>query len=621
MRTASACRPCALSAAVLCLLAAVSADPAGANPALEGYADYPTWETQVQELAKSDAVAAISLGKTLGGRDVYLLTVGLGEVEQKPALLVVGTVHEPHVVGAELAMRIARQLACSYADDEQVRQLLERYTFYIIPRPNPDGTQRLWSAPWRDRAGNDRPTDDDRDFQVGEDPPNDLDGDGWITTMRVEDQTGPYLPHPADPRILIQADAKKNERGVYRLYTEGTDEDGDRQWNEDAGDGVSLNRNFTFHYAYFQQGSGPQPVSERESRLIADFAFDHPNIALVFTFTPEDNLMHVWNSSSSKETARIPTEVLADDAPYFEFLANRYQQIYPVKGAPESPQSAGSFSRWAYYHYGRWSLGARAWWPPKLPDKNNGQDKDKSQNEEKNEEKNEGQEEDKGESEVEKPGDATDAIHTDAAQSSTAEADADPNQRDKAAKKPADDKRGADQLAGLRWLDQAAISGFAQWTAIQHPDFADKKVEVGGLRLLYLLNPPAKELDALAETHLRFLRELASLLPTLRIHSIKTEALGGGVYRITAEVANLGYLPTMSAMGRRSRQAYPLQISLELPVGVDILQGPAQAAGAAARQRRQQRAGVAGADPRRPGSSDRQTASVGPGCGRGGSEG
>jgi hypothetical protein len=37
------------------------------------------------------------------------------------------------------------------------------------------------------------------------------------------------------------------------------------------------------------------------------------------------------------------------------------------------------------------------------------------------------------------------------------------------------------------------------------------------------------------------------------------------VFRITASVANHGYLPTMPEMGRITGQAYPLQIQLDLP--------------------------------------------------------
>ncbi len=36
--------------------------------------------------------------------------------------------------------------------------------------------------------------------------------------MRVSDETGPYMLHAEDERVLIQADPKKNERGQFQLY-------------------------------------------------------------------------------------------------------------------------------------------------------------------------------------------------------------------------------------------------------------------------------------------------------------------------------------------------------------------------------------------------------------------
>src|SRR5262249_38224961 len=146
---------------------------------------------------------------------------------------------------------------------------------------------------------------------------------------------------------------------------EGKDDDGDGHFNEDPGDGVNFNRNFAFKYPMFEAGAGPYPNSEHESQAIADFAFDHPNIGLVFTFTPEDNLMQPWKPAQGDQ-GKIKTQLLGADAPYYNFLAEAYQKTHGGKDAPGSPAGAGSFSEWAYYQYGRWSLAARAWWPPKV---------------------------------------------------------------------------------------------------------------------------------------------------------------------------------------------------------------------------------------------------------------
>ena len=87
--------------------------------------------------------------------------------------------------------------------------------------------------------------------------------------MRVHDPTGKYMAHPQDPRILIEAEADKNEQGRFRILTEGIDNDKDGKFNEDGPGGVDFNRNFTFEYPYFQAGAGPSQVSETETRAVA----------------------------------------------------------------------------------------------------------------------------------------------------------------------------------------------------------------------------------------------------------------------------------------------------------------------------------------------------------------
>jgi hypothetical protein len=180
------------------------------------------------------------------------------------------------------------------------------------------------------------------------------------------------------------------------------------------------------------------------------------------------------------------------------------------------PENRGSFSQWAYFHYGRWSLAARGWWVPKV--------------------------------EPAKPPEGE-------------------------AKKSSDDKRGSEDLNLLRWLEREHIDGFVNWAKIEHPDFPGKSVEVGGFKPFYALNPPAAELDDLAERHVKFVTALPQWLPKVTIVDAKTEALGGGVVRVSATAINQGYLPTMTEMGRLNGEAYPAWIELVLPEKTELLQG------------------------------------------------
>jgi hypothetical protein len=502
------------------------------HPLLAGYLNHQQFSATLKKLDESDLAEVKSLGKSAGGREVWLVTItnikpDAQAKDAKPAIAIVGNVQGSHLAGGEIALRMAQQLIEKH-DSDEVKKLLETVTLYIIPRPDPDGSEKCFTLPYRVPAGNDRKTDDDRDFAFGEDPPNDLNGDGFITQMRIEDPAGTLMPHPDDERVLITADPKKNERGKFRVLTEGIDDDSDEQWNEDAGDGVAFDRNFTFGYKPFQPHVGPNAVSEPECRAVTDFLFDHSNIAAVYTFTLDDNLFHPWKPNSQTERERIRKNILTSDATSVDFIGEAYKKIHGGSDAPSPPESTnGAFSRWAYFHYGRWSLNARPWWVPK----------------------------------------------TEAPKKEEAKDEADKKDDKKEEKKPSGEKRGSDQINLLRWLDANKIDGFVPWKEIEHPDFPGKIVEVGGLKSLFDLNPPAAELDPLAGKQLKFLHKMPEYLPKLELRDAKAESLGGELYRVTVTAANTGYLNTMPEMGSVNRIPYPLQIEIKLPKDAVLLQG------------------------------------------------
>ena len=495
------------------------------QPAVPGYTDYGAYQVAVKSIAKSKLATLESLGSTRGGRDVFLLTIGTGKTDEKPALLVVGNVHAPHLLGSELATRLAGRIVEDATEDADARKMLDHVTIYVIPRPAPDASEAFFQRPAAERSVNLRPIDDDGDGQVDEDGPDDLNGDGLITMIRVEDTTARYIPHPDDDRIMIEADPEKHEAGRWALHVEGRDNDRDDELNEDPPGGVDFNRNFTFRYPYFGTGAGPHQVSEVETRAVADFAFSHPNIAAVLTFSPEDNVMEVPKADKSAEKERIKTTLLADDVPTVELAAEKYREILDADDAPESSKGEGSFTDWAYFHYGRWSLVCRGWWIPELEP-----------------------EEEEAETETEEDEDEEDE-----------ESD--------------EDERGADELNALAWFEKHAIDGFVDWKPIEHPDFPDRKVEVGGFKPFLRTNPPAGQLEPLAEKHYRFIRELVEMFPRLEISELKAEPLGSGVWRVTAAAINRGRIPSMSRMGRTGGQLQGLQMQITLPRGASLVTG------------------------------------------------
>lgn len=489
---------------------------------LAGYATFSEMESRLTKLAESPHVSLRSLGVSLGKRNIWLLSISKDEVTTRPGIAIVGNVVGTHVVGREISLQMAERIVASI-DTPDIANLLDRFTLYVIPNPTPDETEKHYRFPVYEHSGNETRTDDDRDFSTGEDPPKDLNGDGWITTMRVQDRFASHRSHSEDGRVLVPVDSKKGEIGEYRLLTEGLDADDDESFGEDASDGVAFNKNFPFNYPYFAKGAGPHQVSEIETRAIADFFYDHPNIGAVICFSPEDNLFNTWKGSPQSDGARIKTEILTSDQSIQDQIAEQFRSGYPGKDAPESPQGAGSFSKWAYLHYGRWSFASRGWWVPKAAEETN--------------------------KPAETESSATNKPSEDLKQSEN---------------KPIskDDKRGASELNALKWFEQQGIPAFSPWQPFDHPDLPGKKVEIGGWKPLFMLNPPHKMVGELVDPHVGLVRSLASKWPQVELKEIKAVQLGKGLVEVSCEVINVGKIPTMPEMAEVSGQWYPIQVQL-----------------------------------------------------------
>ncbi len=550
----------------------VKATDDGIPAALQGYATFAEMETRLKVLAESPWAELSSLGETQGQRPVWLLKIASDPQATRPAILVVGNVQASHVVGRELALRMAERLL-NAGDSPAIEQLLSNYTVYVIPCPNPDATEKNFQGPARERNGNLTRTDDDRDFESGEDPPTDLNGDGFITMLRIAEEFGTHRTHPSDPRVLIPIDGKKNEVGGYRLEVESRDTDQDKLFGEDAADGVDFNRNFTFNYPYFAKGGGPHQVSEIESRAVADFMFDHPNIAFVLCFSPEDNLYNTWKGSSQTDGGRIKTKILTEDQGPMDRLAESFQLAHGGKNAPESSTGAGSFSEWSYFHFGRWTFASRAWWVPTV-------------------EPVPATEPAKTEAVPTETPAATESTagETPAAEGSVVKSEeakaveiVEPtptqepaNEAAKPSTEPAlanDDKRGMTELNALAWFQSQNMEAFVPWQAIEHPDLPGRQVEVGGFKPLYLLNPPVAQIEPLVEPHVGLLNAMVENWPKLAVRELEAKRLGPGLYDIRCQIVNTGGLPTMPEMASVNGQWSPIQVQLVGPGKVKWIQG------------------------------------------------
>ena len=153
----------------------------------QNYSNYAQQTDRINAIAKNypQLAKVRSLTKTAGGKDIWQITIGTGNTETKPAIVIVGGTEGNYLIGTELAIGFAENLLQSGTTDS-IKALLNKTTFYIFPNMSPDAMEQYFAALKYERQGNATSTDDDRDGKNNEDGFDDLDGNGKITWMRIE---------------------------------------------------------------------------------------------------------------------------------------------------------------------------------------------------------------------------------------------------------------------------------------------------------------------------------------------------------------------------------------------------------------------------------------------------
>lgn len=492
---------------LLCLLVFNS------TTAQTGYSNFVQQTNRINALAKAHPqwIKVKSLTKTKGGKEIWQITIGSGNTENKPAIAVIGGVEGNVPLGTELAIGFAEQLMQGIATDS-IKQLLNNTTFYIFPNMSPDAMEQYFASVRYERQGNATSTDDDRDGSSNEDGYDDLDGNGKITWMRIESPVGTHKLHPNDPRVLIKADPTKGEKGTYLVFKEGKDNDQDGAFNEDAEGGIWFNKNLTFKHPSFSQGSGEFPASEKETRAMLDELFDRFNVYAVVSFSSQNNLSTPYTFNPQAATAPILAGWLMPDTKVNNMVSDLYNKTVGLKDAPASSAPGGDVLSWGYYHYGRLSFSTPGWWVPKT-----------------------------------KP---------DTAKNEKAFTVEDPTAN------------------YLRWASQQNISNiYTEWKTIQHPDFPNQKVEVGGIDPFVLHTPPFTMVPDLVKKHSSFLIKLAASQPAIDLINIQTEKLANGLTRVTLEVINKAALPSHSKLGERSYWVKRINVKVNNSGGQTIISG------------------------------------------------
>ncbi len=225
-----------------------------------------------------------SIGVTAEGRNIWAVSVtdtANGGFEEKPAYCVNANIHAGEVTGSMCAMYLLDVLY-SNMDDPEIKKLLASYTFYVIPRITPDGSETYLTTPETLRSVNHMYPFEQLMPGV---QPKDMDGDGVIRRMRVKTPYGVWKESPDDPRLMVKRLPDDTEGDFYNIFNEGYIENfngldikqAPAKWGND------FNRNFPFAWGneVKQAGAGVYPLYNTETKAMADFIAGHKNICCI----------------------------------------------------------------------------------------------------------------------------------------------------------------------------------------------------------------------------------------------------------------------------------------------------------------------------------------------------
>ncbi|MAF13107.1 carboxypeptidase [Candidatus Poribacteria bacterium] len=466
------------------------------------------------------------IGQSYEGRDIPALTVtnaDTGAALNKPALYIDANIHGSEVTACTSCLYIAWRLLSGHADDAEIAAMLDTTAFYLIPMVSPDGVEHCLSTPGRVRSGTRLyPHEEEKDGLY----PDDVDGDGRILQMRIEDDTGGWKVSEHDDRLMIPRefnDTLPHTGGpFYRVYQEGSirNFDGVEVRSAPAKQGLDFNRNFPSNWRIGSQqgGAGDWPFSEPETRAIAEFVKAHPNIGGMHSFhTGFEAIIRVPCSESDDDIPREDVARLLDIGNYGKectgYAMFSYNELYK-----NIYEAYGDHAAWAYHHLGLlyycdelWDMRARG--NPE-PMEVNRMEKER-------------------------------------------------------------DHAGLEQmhLDMLRWTDETLEQdGFIRWTPFEHPQLGP--VELGGWRPLLGNNSPFECLEETCRNIHDFTFAHAKSLPRVSASVHETESLGDGVWRVSVAVVNSGYLPT--SITRRAVDlgvAKQVTATISLPADAEIVSG------------------------------------------------
>lgn len=599
---------CPLNGFILMLIGLFIFAPVAHSQDFSNYQKYNDMTGSLKTLVNANkSISKIeSIGKTLEGRDLWMVTIANPNgipIDKRPGMFIGGNFEGDHLIGSQISLSIIEYLLDNYEKDDEIRKSIDDHVYYVFPRANPDAAEKMFDALKTGRKTNTKEYDGDNDGRMDEDGPEDLNGDGQITFMRVKDENGLYMINPDEPRLLKKADPAKGESGEYSIYWEGVDNDKDGFINEDPAGGVDINRNFMHAYPYFKEDAGWHMISELESKALIDWIIAHRNVAIMLNFGESDNLISVPGSSgklssdkgidlidyanlsyagagkvgmvstggggfgrfgrmfrmgggrqsqqaATQATGRqrasrnAATTFNTGDLEYFKKAGEKYKELTGIKTQPALRDPKGSFFQYGYFQYGVLSFSTPGW----------GIDIEAEESEE-----------NRRPGGRERVADAG-GERANIASGNTGRAGAGRAMRaaggGRGMTAPAPGGSGGNGVDSkfLKWMDKNNIKAFVDWKTFDHPEFGE--VEIGGFTSYEINNPPASMIAKLGESHAKFVTYLSGLYAKVKI--AKTEVINheGGLFRIKAEIENQGFLPTSLRHGATSRAVKPTMVQL-----------------------------------------------------------
>lgn len=477
------------------------------------------WQDEYPSLLKVGKI-----GTSYEGRNIWYTEItqqNKGAAGNKPAFYIDANLHAGEVTGSAVALYTIHHLLSEYGKDEFVTHLLDTRTFYIIPRISVDGSEVYLNTPYVPRSSTKvRPYFDEEEGILAED----LTGNGVITTMRIKSESGSWKKSEKDPRIMLRRDPADYKGEFYHLFTEGLVKDFNEEDPLLSGKTkyyLDVNRNFPADWQPTEV-AGNYPLSEPESRAIAEFIFEKKNITGIISYHTAGGI--ILRPSAVKKDQ----DMNQDDLNVLKALAKRGEELtgYPSTGVfegfnyqiPPKPLP-GSFLEWSYENLGLYNYTTELW------------DMAKSAG-------------------IEKPLNQFGRYWLDVSEE--------------------------DHLKILAWNDNELDgAGFKEWETFDHPQLG--KVEIGGWDLKYTRqNPPLKFLEKELHGNMLFSLEHAAASPLLQVTDTKVEQLTDDLYRISAKIENTGYLPTyLSEKAKEREQVRDIQVTIEGD-GIALVEGKAE---------------------------------------------